>query len=106
MEAGNEEEAISYYKKALAISPLDHNANHKLGNLYYKRNDVKNAEIYYKNLIKAEPKEIYSYVDLINLYIKNNRKDLARRYLSTLIYRNSSAKDDPTVKAISQRLSK
>ena len=97
-------EAIEYYKKSLAIDPGNAYANKGLARLYAKRNDLKNAEVYYKNVIKSDPKDPKAYCNLTNLYIKNYKPQLAKSTISTLLYRNPAAKNDPVVISIQEQL--
>ena len=98
-------EAIEYYQKALSIDPMNAYANGGLARMYGRRNDLKNAEIYYKNLIRINSKDIAAYCNLTNLYIKNGKMQLAKSTMANLVYRNPSAKNDATVKAIQKQLS-
>ncbi|MCR4881093.1 MAG: tetratricopeptide repeat protein [bacterium] len=97
-------EAIEYYKKALAIEPMNVYANSSLARIYGKRNDLKNAEVYYKNVIKADSKNTKAYCNLTNLYIKNYKIQQAKSTLNTLLYRNPEAKKDPVVIALQEQL--
>lgn len=106
LEANDEYHAIEYFNKALKISPLDYSANQNLAKLYFERNDLKNAEMHYKNLIKIKPKEIAPSVDLANLYIRNNKTINARAIINSLIYRNSSAKNNDEVKKVLEKIKK
>lgn len=97
-------EAIDYYKKTLSLDPANVYANSALARIYGKRNDLKNAEIYYKNVIKADAKNTGAYCNLTNLYIRNNKIQMAKSTMTTLLYRNPDAKNDPLVKAIKEQL--
>ncbi|MDD3594038.1 MAG: tetratricopeptide repeat protein [Candidatus Gastranaerophilales bacterium] len=100
----NEYEAIGFYQKALTLDPNNADALKALGNIYYKRNDLKNTELMYKALIRIEPTNPHAYCNLANAYIRNNQAYNAQSLVTNLLYRNPKAKEEKCIQEIMSKL--
>jgi tetratricopeptide (TPR) repeat protein len=76
-DPANAEEAISSYKKVLALDPNYAPAHINLGTLYYNQSDYDLAEEYYRKAIECDPRYALAYFDLGNVLDETQRLDEA-----------------------------
>jgi DNA-binding beta-propeller fold protein YncE len=80
---GLEAQAIEAFEKILAGGDYTP-ALINIGNIYYLRNDMKNAMLFYERALKKEPKNARVYIDLIRVYQNMERYDDAGALYSRL----------------------
>ncbi len=88
---GELENALKEYKEASKRLPL---AYLYMGNIYFQRDEYKEAEIYYKKAIKKDPVNADAYNNLAWLYYtKREKLDEAERLALKAIELNPSKKE-------------
>ena len=72
--------SISFYKKSLAIFPMNSDASYKVGLIYSMYNDTTQAIKYYKLSLDATPQQIYALNNLACIYSNQKNYDSAIYY--------------------------
>ncbi|OQY09989.1 MAG: hypothetical protein B6I28_01935 [Fusobacteriia bacterium 4572_132] len=96
-ERGEEIKSIFQYKKILEINPSYEKASYKLGEIYYKKNDYKNASLYLEQIKEKEKSwEIDYYYMLINSYIKLHKMEKVKTELENIVLGNNEKNEKIT----------
>jgi len=86
-ESEKPHDAISTYKKAIALSDTYPETHYNLGNVYASIQDTSNAEKEYKKALSISPQFYLSYITLYSIYKSTNNKeglDFVHENLSSL----------------------
>ncbi|TBN04685.1 tetratricopeptide repeat protein [Hyunsoonleella flava] len=79
--------AIKWYEKALEIDDMNNMIRTNLANLYYRNDDIKNAEKAFKTIIKQEPEFAQTYYSYALLLAEQNRVEEAIQQMDLAIKR-------------------
>lgn len=79
-EAGETEEAIAYYRKAINLAPVDAQAHNDLGFLLYQAGDIDQALVHFETAIRLRPDFVLALGNMAFAYLERDRLDDALYY--------------------------
>jgi tetratricopeptide (TPR) repeat protein len=88
--AGDNPQALKYYRQALDLDPEDPQGHYNLAEMYYDTDDLSGAETECREALRLDPGFAYAYLTLGNIYLDQEEPHKALHSFQEFLLRERS----------------